>query len=499
MADTTVLFGPPGTGKTTRLLSEIQTRMASGLAPEEICFASFSNNAVDEMVSRAGLRDEQRPYWSTIHSLGKQLMGLRRNDIADSRLRRDFARSYGHTFDESQDQDMLQWEDARDNPVTQMFAFTQLAAARCVSLESIHREYATFNTASLDTMVELHKRWREILTERSQVDFDDLLTRPLRYAKRLPIRLLVLDEAADTSEAQLRLLRHVLPPDCEVIVAGDDDQSIYTSLGASGGAGMLSWGGQHEFLVQSHRIPRNVFRAAQPVIRGCHERVPKPFKPREADGTYRQITELHEYELPPTGSVLVLVRARRRLHMVYEWCRSQLWNFMGHDNRWQHERPHVRGALAYTRLQRGQSVGRAEAEMLRPLLPVPVPMVGKEQREVAPSWLTDLGDWTKRPWFDVLQGIADREREWLRMVLAHYKSQHESFLRAGRVRVTTIHAAKGSEADHVVLLDDMGQGARQRMRENLTERDAELRVRYVGMTRAIESLTTVTGPQPFPV
>ena len=54
-----------------------------------------------------------------------------------------------------------------------------------------------------------------------------------------------------------------------------------------------------------------------------------------------------------------------------------------------------------------------------------------------------------------------------------------------RITISTIHGAKGGEADNVVLLSDMGLNAYNAMIDN---EDAEHRVWYVGVTRAKKKL-----------
>tara|TARA_R100001086_G_scaffold61554_1_gene28514 strand:+ start:275 stop:535 length:261 start_codon:yes stop_codon:yes gene_type:complete len=54
-----------------------------------------------------------------------------------------------------------------------------------------------------------------------------------------------------------------------------------------------------------------------------------------------------------------------------------------------------------------------------------------------------------------------------------------------RVRLSTIHAAKGKECQHVVLLTDLSRKAWTQMQAHESD---ELRTFYVGATRARESL-----------
>ena len=68
--------------------------------------------------------------------------------------------------------------------------------------------------------------------------------------------------------------------------------------------------------------------------------------------------------------------------------------------------------------------------------------------------------------------VARRRRIWLRRVPAY-------------IRITTIHAAKGGEADNVMLLTDMSQRSKEAL-DN--EPDDEHRVFYVGATHAKQAL-----------
>ena len=68
------------------------------------------------------------------------------------------------------------------------------------------------------------------------------------------------------------------------------------------------------------------------------------------------------------------------------------------------------------------------------------------------------------------------------------RQQGERLLKRPRVRLSTIHAAKGGEAEHVVIMKEM---AKRTYREMEKDQDAERRVFYVGATRARTRLTIV--------
>ena len=45
-------FGPPGTGKTHRLLERVKKFLRRGLSPDDICYISFTNKAVEDCRDR---------------------------------------------------------------------------------------------------------------------------------------------------------------------------------------------------------------------------------------------------------------------------------------------------------------------------------------------------------------------------------------------------------------------------------------------------------------
>ena len=76
----TTIFGPPGTGKTTRLINIVQEELDRGTAPDKIAFVSFSKKAAQEARDRAteklGINEQQMIWFRTLHSFAFNQLGL---------------------------------------------------------------------------------------------------------------------------------------------------------------------------------------------------------------------------------------------------------------------------------------------------------------------------------------------------------------------------------------------------------------------------------------
>ena len=81
-----LILGPPGCGKTYRLIEEIRGALENGgTSPSRIGVISFTRKAIEEMVSRAceefHLKPKDFPFMRTSHSFGFMVLGLQVTDI----------------------------------------------------------------------------------------------------------------------------------------------------------------------------------------------------------------------------------------------------------------------------------------------------------------------------------------------------------------------------------------------------------------------------------
>ena len=98
--------------------------------------------------------------------------------------------------------------------------------------------------------------------------------------------------------------------------------------------------------------------------------------------------------------------------------------------------------------------------------------------------LASHGLLTTAIWHEVFDKVSDKEKQYLIACLR----RGEKLTKQPRINISTVHGAKGSEADNVVVLTDIGQKSWLQMQK---DPDDEIRVFYVALTRVKKNLHIV--------
>src|ERR1039458_246710 len=69
-------FGPPGTGKTTRLIGRVGEEVANGVLMKDIAYLSFSVAAKEVIKERLGAKETEFLWFRTIHGAAVKSMGI---------------------------------------------------------------------------------------------------------------------------------------------------------------------------------------------------------------------------------------------------------------------------------------------------------------------------------------------------------------------------------------------------------------------------------------
>ncbi len=475
----TVYIGPPGTGKTFTLLREVEGAILRGVDPKKIAYMAFSKAAANDAKRRAvallsGIVEGDLIWFRTIHSAAFKLRNLTREEVMNPKQWTEFGGLIGTTFR------------GRYDPERWALFEGGTHGDKClrVHARSIARSIGLWDEWCNSTSEELPysavERFRRELEDykrsRSLLDFVDMLeTDP----EPLDIDVLIIDEAQDLTAQQWRWIRRMGANAKYIIIAGDDDQAIYSWAGADANL-MGNFRGEYKILPVSYRLPKKIKELADGIIGRVSDRIPKNWAPRKnANGEINWSREFSDLSLS-SGKWLLLGRHHHVLKEAVESCRAQGVVYY-HEGSWSNSSEEIAAVIAYEKVRAGGDVSYSEARLISSWVsdmkfPKRVPGMDRYR------W--DQFEWPfsdKRDWMSSLTRLPPAEREYIRAL----RRNKESLTAPGRVRISTIHGAKGWEEDNVSMSLDISRKVSESMLRSV---DDEQRVFYVGATRAKETL-----------
>ncbi len=167
------------------------------------------------------------------------------------------------------------------------------------------------NTDFEEKVVEIYRRYQEILLRNNSVDFDDLLILPIKLLKENPdilmyyqerFKYVLIDEYQDTNEAQYVLVKMISAKYKNICVVGDESQSIYSFRGANY-KNILNFEKDYKnakviLLEENYRSTKNILNVANDIIKHNINRKDKNLWTENNEGSkvkyYRADSELDE-------------------------------------------------------------------------------------------------------------------------------------------------------------------------------------------------------------
>lgn len=295
-----------GSGKTRVLTARICHLVRHhGVPPHRILAVTFTNKAAGEMRERVRglLGEDPAGMWlGTFHSLGARI------------LRRHAPRlGWSSTFTiYDQDQSLRQIKRAQEEVGIDIKRWNPKALRAEVSgaknqLVSAQR-FLEENGDSFDLLTRhvarVYPVYEESLRNHDAFDFDDLLMKPVELLEGVPqvledyqrrFSFLLVDEYQDTNRAQFRFLELLARRSRNLMVVGDDDQSIYAWRGADI-RNILEFeatfpGAATVRLEQNYRSSGNILDAANQVIRHNVRRKGKTLRTDRSGGEVITLAE----------------------------------------------------------------------------------------------------------------------------------------------------------------------------------------------------------------
>lgn len=516
------IFGPPGAGKTTTL-SGLIASACKDYGSEAVLVSSFTKAAARELVSRdLPLNDEQI---GTLHALCYRI--LDRPKIVSKEILADWNMEHPHLSFGGVQSDV-------DNP------YADFDGGGAKPGDQLIQEYNRLKGLLVPysdwpvTVQSFSTYWKDFKSNTHTVDFTDLIETCVAENTPTPnnAKILFLDEVQDFSPLELSLARHWGQSCDTVYMAGDDDQAIYHFKGATPHAFLAPELPKENVRVlgQSYRLPRKVHAAAQSWVEGLRIRMPKDYKPRDAEGDVDCINLLYRYPDPIYNYLTEWLNAGKTVAFLAS-CSFLLdplkhklreWGFPFHNpyrrsrGDWNplHGKSGTVSAsdrvLAYRKIARGEwwtygelwkwaAMIDAESIFSRGAKTAMRKMAEQDETSTQPVNVADLEKWIPKE--SDVESISQGDLSKIEpSILSAYRKPvdyackvieargEDALKKSPQIILGTIHSMKGGEADIVVLYPDLSPSAFSEWVCHGEVADSIRRTFYVGMTRAKESL-----------
>ncbi|RBI58877.1 ATP-dependent helicase [halophilic archaeon] len=564
-AKVTRLFGGPGSGKTTELLDRVEEILdRDDVAVNDVLVVSYTRAAANEVRERLAERLDVDPRTlqgnvCTMHAKAYELLNLSRGDVVGESDKKEFCEEYGLEFEDEYSgsgrrtarsttlgnkiiatsqwlqrtrRDVADWYDVP-------FQWNEEEVRLPPDIDPNAQEgnkYTPTWPSDDDRfdVPEAIRGWRAYKGEHGLIGFADMLERVKQRSLLPNVDYLVIDEFQDITQLQFDIYEEWKPHMKNVLIAGDDDQVVYAWQGADPKL-LLGEGGNDVILDTSHRLPSRILKVVQQEVGHIEERQEKNLSPRVEGGTVEAVESPSMLELVRNvrytvenhdGTMMILFRARYQMfRFIDEFIDEGIPFRTLTDQRMWTDRLN-QYVDAVDKIDRDEPVNGLEARRLADMLADSA--FGTNERD---DFFDDIDERKEAAGVDDLTEIeVDPDvvtdhvpfmpgpaaaADMVRKVTSYQRNSMESYFEGdyrdmdrSRVRVGTIHSAKGREADHVFVSTDLTEKVVEQMAASIDDEtevpsvdeftsttdpvpiltDNERRVFYVGMSRARKRL-----------
>ncbi|RKD98438.1 UvrD-helicase domain-containing protein [Halopiger aswanensis] len=563
----TRLFGGPGSGKTTALLDHVEEILdQDGVTFRDILVVSYTRAAAQEVRERLAERLDESPRAlqgnvCTMHAKAYDLLDLSRSDVIGESEKEEFCEEYGLEFEDEYSGAgrrtarsttignkiiaTSQWLQRTSRDVSDWydvpFQWDEEEVRLPPEIDPNAQEGNKYTPTwpSDDDRIDVPeaiRAWRSFKGEQGKIGFADMLERVKQRSLLPSVDYLVIDEFQDITTLQYDVYDEWKPHMEQVLIAGDDDQVVYSWQGADPALLLEEEVDEDIILPNSYRLPSNVLNAVNQEIRHIEKRQDKDLKPRKEGGAVEAranasmldvVRNVRRTLVETDGSVMVLFRARYQMFQFIDEFITEGIPFTSlTDQRMWTDRltQYVRAVEA---IDAGEDVTGLQARRLADMLQESA--FGTKERD---DLFDTIDERQEESGIDDLQALMipaevvedhvpfmpgpASAADMVRKVTNFQKKSVRSYFAIGeylgmetdRVRVGTIHSAKGREADHVIVGTDLTEKVVEQMVATVDDpedvpgveeftkstspvpvlTDNERRVFYVGMSRARERL-----------
>lgn len=458
----------PGTGKTTTLINELSHTLKF-THRKHVAFVSFTKRAIKEAATRIGETPNKFPYFKTLHALCFNLCGMLKSDVLNNTHLAALQQQLGI---------QLIHKDFKLDAI----AIQNLARARRMNPLDLwaktlqHHFIPEHEFKYIITSYDKYKR------DNMLFDFTDMLEQYIDVGMPLNIEVAFIDEAQDLSRLQWEVIHKAFSGAKKWIIAGDDDQTIYQWAGAEKNKLLTMPADEKIILNRSYRFGETIANYANKISSKIVKRVDKKLIGNDAQSNVHYMRQLDTQALK-RDDWLLLARNHGVLNGISRQLRASGLTYNIHSRR---VTDMQRYALfqAFTDLENNHAIDGSLARQLHKVTPCRLSFIDSDEQYTRQDLYPDLPSFQ-----DFFSRYCEKDLQYF---FKCYENK-QSFTNP-TITLSTIHAAKGSECDNVLLFADESRYTYKLARLAMS---AEHRVFYVGATRAKRNLYLVKPSTPY--
>jgi len=480
----TIVLGPPGTGKTTTLLNEVDKYLKE-TDPDKIGYFSFTQKAAyearDRAMSKFNLSEDDLPYFRTLHSLAFRRLGIKKENVMQRRHYEDLGKKMGMMVDYHE----------YDNEHTGLFTtksdllrIVQLAKLRGITPEqqfNLKEHSQDITTYQLKQFVHDLNQYKK---DYNLIDFTDMITEFIKSDKSPKFDVVFIDEAQDLSQTQWTMAKSIWDKTNDTYIAGDDDQAIFRWAGADVDS-FIAQTGKIMQLTQSYRIPQVVHDVASRIVNKIQKRLPKEWRPKTQRGLLSYYDDFEQVNMKQ-GNWLVLARTRFMLNALEDVLYSKGIYYQNKFKK-NYEQDLYDAVVDWENLRKGSLISTDKINRIVSYMSPKnyqkeqLQYLNKDAHYGIDELYKNRGLNTKAVWYESFDNAPEKKVRYIRRM----RENGEELNKSPRITLSTIHGVKGGEQDNVVLLTDLSNNTQRNYEKNP---DDENRLFYVGATRAKDHL-----------
>jgi len=494
----TIILGPPGTGKTTTLLNLVDQFLKDGIRPRQIGYFSFTKKAATEAATRAAEKfnldiENDLPFFRTLHSYAFNQLGMTKEKMMKQEDYKEFGQKCGIPIKTAK----YSTEDGTFNSDNEYLTIINTARVKRMDLLEYYDSRQNILDIERGTLFLLAEELKRFKKEKGLKDFTDLLEDFLNKETLNKFEVLFIDEAQDLSLLQWDMVRKIWSRAGKTYIAGDDDQAIFKWAGADVDhfIALKEEVDDIQTLDQSYRIPGGpIHELSQKIISKVQNRFNKEYKPRDEIGILKRYSDITQVDMSK-GEWLVLSSANYFLEDAKDLCEIQGWYYQYKGinsvplklllalNNWEAWRKdaqlnHLEIKNIYEYLGSNVLPGFQKGKTLH-----------SDTKYLMRDCRADHGLITDNVWYQAFEGLDPMTETYIR----NMRANGEQINKNPRIKMSTIHGAKGGEADQVLLMQDLTGAAIETFSHDPDELH---RLFYTGATRAKRELH-VLDPKNF--